>query len=163
MPEGPAEPTHPQRAEPPGEPRSELQVRAGRALHFTAVADTFQDPLEFEVVLASLRIGREDADAQLVDLATRLSRALPERVDVERSGVLSKKVRSVAIEVANRRFRIEKVRGQLACNIASVVRGVVIRTDDCGVDAWLAELSRELVRAAEASQETRVALERLLR
>ena len=127
------------------------------------MADVFGDPLEFEVVLASLRLGREDAESQLADLAGRLDRALPDKVDIGRSGLLSKKVRSLSVDLAGKRYRIEASKGELICSIASVVRDVVIRTDECTVDSWLSDLARELVRAADASQDARAALERLLR
>lgn len=121
------------------------------------------DPLDFEVLVASLRMGREHSGRYLSELADRLSRALPGRVQVERAGLLSKKTRAVTCDVGQKRYRVAADDGGTVCSVASVVRGVVIRTDECSLDAWLAELSRELTRAAEDSQEVRAALERLLR
>ena len=120
------------------------------------------DPLGFEVVVASLRMGREHSGRYLTELATRLSRALPGRVHVDRSGVLSKKVRAVTCDMGDKRYRVEADDGGTVCTVASVVRGVVIRTDERDLDAWLADLSHELTRAAEDSQEVRAALDRLL-
>jgi len=121
------------------------------------------DPLDFEVVVASLRMGRENSGGYLAELADRLNRALPGRVHVERAGLLSRKVKAITCEVADKHFRAETAGAGTHCTVASVVRGVVIRTDECTLDAWLADLSQELTRAAEHSQEVRAALDRLLR
>ena len=121
------------------------------------------DPLDFEVVVASLRMGREHSGHYLSELASRLNRALPGRVQVERAGVLSRRTRSVICDLGSKRYRVAAQGDGTVCSVASVVRGVVIRTDECSLDAWLADLSHELTRAAEDSQEVRAALERLLR
>lgn len=121
------------------------------------------DPLDFEVVVASLRMGREDSGRYLSQLAERLRRALPGRVKVERAGWLSKRTKAVTCDVGDRLFRVQAAGAATTCTVAAVVRGVVIRTDEFTLDAWLAELSRELTRAAEHSQEVRAALDRLLR
>lgn len=120
------------------------------------------DPLDFEVVVASLRMGRQDSGRYLSGLADRLSRALPGRVKVERAGWLSRRTRAVTCEIGDKRFRVETAGAATTCSVASVVRGVVIRTEECTLDAWLADLSRELTRAAEHSQDVRAALDRLL-
>ena len=121
------------------------------------------DPLDFEVVVASLRMGREDSGRYLSQLADRLSRALPGRVEVERTGWLSRRARAVTCDIANKHYRVEAAGPTTSCTVAAVVRGVVIRTDECTLDAWLADLSQELTREAEHSQEVRAALDRLLR
>jgi hypothetical protein len=135
-------------------------VNAARTLG--GVDGALGDPLDFEVVVASLRMGREDSGRYLSQLAERLGRALPGRVKVERAGLVSKKTKAVTCDVGDRIFRVEAAGAATSCTVASVVRGVVIRTDECTLDAWLADLSRELTRVAEHSQEVRAALDRLL-
>ena len=124
--------------------------------------DAFGDGLDFEVVVASLRLGREHIDTYLSRLAERLDRALPGQVAIDRSGLLSRRTKRITFDLGDKRYAIEHDGHSLHCTASSVVRGVVIKTDDCDLDAWITAVSRGLAQAADSSQETRAALERLL-
>jgi hypothetical protein len=42
------------------------------------------------------------------------------------------------------------------------VRGIALKSEDLGVEAWIESLSRDLLALAESSERGRAALERLL-
>jgi hypothetical protein len=125
------------------------------------VADELNEPLEFEVVVSSLRLGGEGLSDDLDALGTKLCRALPGQVEVSRRGLWSKKVSAVCADLGDRRYQIEIQRLGLRCSVASVVRGVVLRTDELDVEEWVRQVSRDLVSLAERSLAVRTALERL--
>jgi hypothetical protein len=125
------------------------------------VADELNDPLDFEVVVSSLRLGGEGLSSQLDALGTKLCRALPGQVEVSRRGLWSKKVSAVSVDLGDRRYQIEVQRLGLHCSVGSVVRGVVLHTDELDVDEWLRRISRDLISLAERSMAVRTALEAL--
>jgi hypothetical protein len=125
------------------------------------VADELNDPLDFEVVVSSLRLGGEGLSGQLDALGTKLCRALPGQVEVSRRGLWSKKVSAVSVDLGDRRYQIEVHRLGLHCSVGSVVRGVVLHTDELDVEEWLRRISRDLISLAERSMAVRTALEQL--
>jgi hypothetical protein len=122
------------------------------------------DDLSLQVVAATLRSGQEDLGAFLGQLAGRLGKALPGRVRLGRSwrGV-RREVRSVEVDLANHRYLLRLGTDRLDASVATVVRDVVVRTERVGLDAWVESLSADLMRLAEESLATRLALERLIR
>jgi len=52
--------------------------------------------------------------------------------------------------------------GVLETRCAKAVRGVVLKSEVLPLEAWLGALGRELAIEAEASEQSRLALERLL-
>jgi len=59
-------------------------------------------------------------------------------------------------------YEIESDGGALAARRRSVVRGIALKSEDLGVEAWIESLSRDLLALAESSERGRAALERLL-
>jgi hypothetical protein len=117
----------------------------------------------FELVAASLRADARDLDAFLEVLATKLSGALPESTNVEREGFRGRgRVKSISVELANRRYGLERNSATVTCLRASAVRGIVLKNEKLGVDEWIDSLSRDLAEAAEESDRGRLALDRLL-
>ena len=53
-------------------------------------------------------------------------------------------------------------KGRVQASRGKVVRGIVLKTEQLPLDAWIDELSRELTQEAEQSEQGRIALERLL-
>ena len=125
------------------------------------MADELNDPLQFEVIAATLRLGMENTSSYLAALARNLERALPGQVDVSEQGIISRKVTAVCANLRDRSYRIDAVGAQLRCTIGSVVRGITLRTDEVDLDDWTAQLSKDLVVMAERSLAARVALEQL--
>jgi len=121
----------------------------------------------FELLAASLRSSGSDLDVFVEVLADKLERALPGRVVVERRGLrrFSRERRVARIEVAlgDNRFTVVVGRGVVEARCAKAVRGVVLKTEALPLEGWLEALGRELAVEAEASEQSRVALDELLR
>ena len=120
---------------------------------------------DIDVLAASLRADAGDTAAFLDALATRLEGALPGQVEVERKGRLfggPKRVRRIAVRLGDGHYEIESDGGALSARRRNVVRGIALKTEELGVDAWIGALSAELLELAQSSERARVALERLL-
>jgi hypothetical protein len=120
----------------------------------------------FELFSASLRASSGDLKTFVEVLAFKLEQALPGRVTVERRAVkrFSKEKRVARIEVAlgDNRYAAVVHDGSLETRCAKAVRGVVLKTELLPLDAWLGALGRDLAVEAEASEQSRLALEQLL-
>ena len=121
----------------------------------------------FELLAASLRASGGDLKAFVEVLADKLEQALPGRVTVERRAVrrFSKERRVARIELAlgDNRYIAVAGGGALETRCARAVRGVVLKSEALPLDAWLEALARDLALEAEASEQSRLALEQLLR
>ena len=120
----------------------------------------------FELLSSSLRASSGDLTTFVEVLAFKLEQALPGRVKVERRAVrrFAKEKRVARIEIAlgdNRYVAVAKD-GSLETRRAKAVRGVVLKTELLPLDAWLEALGRDLAVEAEASEQSRLALEQLL-
>ena len=122
---------------------------------------------DFELLAASLRASSGDLRTFVEVLADKLEQALPGRVAVERRAVrlFSKDKRVTRIEVAlgDSRYIAVAQASTLETRCAKAVRGVVLKTEVQALDAWLDALARDLAIEARASEQTRIALEQLLR
>ena len=119
----------------------------------------------FDLVAASLRADAVDLKAFVEALATKLSETFPGHVRVERRGGLlrgSKPVRTISVVLGEDRFSLEHDSGAVACFRSPMVRGIALRNDRLELDAWIDQLSQSLVLQAEASEQGREALARLL-
>jgi hypothetical protein len=120
----------------------------------------------FELLAASLRASSSDLNTFVEVLAHKLETALPGRVGVERraAGLFSRQKRVARIELAlgDSRYVAVMQGGALETRCAKAVRGVVLKTEVLTLDAWLEALVRDLATEAEASEQSRLALERLL-
>jgi hypothetical protein len=121
----------------------------------------------FELLGASLRSSGSDLVVFVEVLADKLEQALPGRVVVERRALrrFSKEKRVGRIEVAlgDNRFTVVVRQGVLETRCAKAVRGVVLKTEELPLNGWLEALGRELALEADASEQSRVALDQLLR
>lgn len=122
---------------------------------------------DFDLVAASLRADASDTHAFVEALAVRLEAALPDRARVERRSRRflgrEKVVRSIEVEVGDSRYALSvPERGPLETTRSAAVRGIVLRNDPLPLDAWIDSLARDLTAEAQASEQGRLALERLL-
>ena len=121
----------------------------------------------FELLAASLRSSGSDLDVFVEVLADKLEQALPGRVVVERRALrrFSKDKRVARIEVAlgDNRYTVVVRQGVLETRCAKAVRGVVLKTEELPLNGWLEALGHKLAIEAEASEQSRVALDQLLR
>jgi hypothetical protein len=119
----------------------------------------------FELVAASLRADSADIRSFVEVLASKLESAFPRMAQVERErgfGRKPKPVRRVVLSLGDERYVLEAAPAGPACTRSTVVRGIALKTEQVSLDTWLDEVSHAVARHAEASEQGRVALERLL-
>jgi hypothetical protein len=120
----------------------------------------------FDLVAASLRADMTDLAAFVEALAVKLEGAVPDSVRVERrrDGLLSgsKRVRRISVSMDDARYDLERDQGSIRTSRCSEVRGIVIKSEELGLDEWIDALSRELSERARTSERSRLALQRLL-
>lgn len=120
----------------------------------------------FDLVAASLRADMTDLAAFVEALAVKLEGAVPDSVRVERrrDGLLSgsKRVRRLSVSMDDARYDLERDQGSIRTSRCSEVRGIVIKSEELGLDEWIDALSRELAERARTSERSRLALQRLL-
>jgi hypothetical protein len=120
---------------------------------------------DLDLLAASLRADASDTAAFLEALAARLEGALPGQVEVQRKGGLfggGKRVRRIAVRLGDSHYEIEGEHGALVARRRNVVRGIALKSEELGVDAWIEGLSADLLALAQRSEQGRLALERLL-
>ena len=117
------------------------------------------------MLAASLRADSSDLSAFVESMAAKLEEAVPGRVRVDRrrAGMFGpKSVRSLSVDLADRRLELRADRGVVQCRCAKLSGGIVLKNEELETEAWLAMLSEALAAEASRSEATRRALERLL-
>jgi len=66
------------------------------------------------------------------------------------------------IQLGRHRYRLESKSGRARCSRARIVRDIVLKNDELGLDEWIDAVAADLEDAAAQSERGRVALERLL-
>jgi len=124
------------------------------------------DDLQFELLASSLRADTGDMKAFIEALAVKLEGALPQRARVERKadGLFSrtKHVQRISVELGENRYEIMHAAGRIQATVGKAVRGIVLKTEHLSLDDWIDQLSRELTVEANRSEQSRLALQRLL-
>ncbi|MDX6645591.1 MAG: hypothetical protein QOK40_1318 [Miltoncostaeaceae bacterium] len=121
--------------------------------------------MSFDLLAASLRADAGDLGAQVEALAVKLEGALPGQCQVERAGGLlarRKRVRRIVVDLGDERFQLDLDDGRIAPRRARIVRGIVLKTEELGLDGWIDALSAELAEQAQSSERARLAAQRLL-
>jgi hypothetical protein len=119
---------------------------------------------DLDLLAASLRADTNDTAVFLQALAAKLEDALPGQVEVERKGRLfggPKRVRRIQVRIGDAHYEIEG-NGAVSARRRSVVRGIALKSEDLGLEAWIDALSGDLHALAQRSEQGRLALERLL-
>jgi len=129
----------------------------------TGIPTPMDDSADFELLAASLRADSTDLEAFIPTLAAKLSDALPEQVEVDRSGILGRgRIRRIEVFVGEHRYELQCERRGVRPSRARIVRGIVLKTEELALDEWIDALSRDLAEEAGTSERSRLALERLL-
>jgi hypothetical protein len=122
---------------------------------------------DFELLAASLRASSGDLGTFVEVLADKLDRALPGRVKITRHAarLLSKQKRVTAIELdlGETRYLLVARDGAVETRCATAVRGIVLKSEAVSLDAWIGALLRELASEARTSEQSRLALEQLVK
>ena len=121
--------------------------------------------LDLDLLAASLRADSTDVNTFVESLAAKLEAAVPGRVRVQRrrDGMFGpKKVRTVAVDLDDRRFELVSEGAGVQTRCAKLSGGIVLKNEDFPTGAWLATLGEALATEAQRNETTRKALERLL-
>jgi hypothetical protein len=73
-----------------------------------------------------------------------------------------KAVRSVSVDLADRRLELRAEGGSVRTGVARLSGGIVLKNEELDTRAWLGMLSEALAAEASRSEATRKALERML-
>lgn len=120
---------------------------------------------DFDLLAASLRAESRDLEAFVEALATKLELSFPERVQVGRKGGMlggRRHVERVAVALDEHSFELEKEHAVLSCRRRSVVRGIVLKSEELPLERWIDELAAALTRTAGETERGRAALQRLV-
>jgi hypothetical protein len=120
---------------------------------------------DIDLIAASLRADQSDLDAFVESLAVKLEEAIPKRVRVDRrrSGLRGPKlVRQIEVDLGDQRLELRFDSGAVAARRAKLSGGIVLKSEQLDIDAWLAALGGALADEAKRSEITRQALQRLL-
>ena len=120
----------------------------------------------FELLAASLRASSSDLSTFVRVLAEKLEHALPGRVRVERrrTRFLSGERRIARVEctLGERRYSLAVEGAEVVALRATVVRGVVLKSEPLSLDEWIDAVAADLGTEARASEESRRAVQQLL-
>ena len=124
------------------------------------------EPLQMELLAASLRADTTDLKAFLEALAVKLQGSLPNKTTVTRhSSLFSREhpVKEISVTLGDYQYRISKERqGPIITHRAKVVRGIVLKTDQLPLEQWIEDLAAALAQVAASNSQARMALERFL-
>jgi hypothetical protein len=113
------------------------------------------DP-DLDSVTASLHLDAADIGVFFQVFCSKLLDAVPSAVTVTREGGLFKKdhpIRKISVRAGEDLFEAELSRGAVTCRHAHAVRGIVLRSEEQGFDAWRRALVQVLGTQAQVSAE----------
>ena len=123
------------------------------------------EPLELDLVAASLRADMADIGAFVEGLAVKLEDSLPGVVQVERvkQGFRGPKlVKRIAVDTSAGRLELRRDGHRVETVRARTSGGIVLKTEALDIDSWLTELTTVVAAEAGRNERTRQALQRLL-
>lgn len=130
------------------------------------MSDELDGPMQVEMLASSLRASSTDLKAFMEALAVKLEGSLPGQTTVVRENRLFSRehpVREIAVNLGDYQYRISKERqGPLVTQRAKSVRGIVLKTEQIPMDAWISDLAQALAQEAVHSTQARAALEQFL-
>jgi hypothetical protein len=119
--------------------------------------------LDFELLAASLRASSSDIREWVPILGTKLARALPEQVELHRTGLLGQgAINRIEIDVGTWRLVLRIEHGYPVAERTHVVRGIALKTEQLSLDDWITSLCRVLSERAAASAQEYAAIQSLL-
>ena len=128
--------------------------------------EPLQEPLQMELLAASLRADSTDNKAFLEALATKLAGSLPNQTTVIRqSSIFSREhpVKEIVIMLGDYHYRIARERqGPMVAQRLHVVRGIALGSDDLTVERWIEEVAESLAQLSAQSALAHAALSRFL-
>ena len=136
------------------------------SLEPTGDADANADPaFDLSMAVSQLASNSTDLHIMLKLLVSQLSDALGNRLMVERAGGRFRKsdeIKSVRIILGDDTLWAEVEGAGVRCSIGHASGGIRIRSEQVGMDVWLARLLTTLNDEAAHSEQTRLALEHIV-
>jgi hypothetical protein len=123
------------------------------------------DGFDLDMAVATLQSNSTDVRLMLKLLVSQLSEVLGSRIQIERAGGRirrSDEIKSVQIILGDDTLRAEVEGAGVRCSIGHASGGIRIRSEQVGMDAWLARLLTTLNDEAAHSEQTRLALEHIV-
>ena len=123
------------------------------------------DGFDLDMAVATLQSNSTDVRLMLKLLVSQLSEVLGNRIQIERAGGRirrSDEIKSVQIILGDDTLRAEVEGAGVRCSIGHASGGIRIRSEQVGMDAWLARLLTTLNDEAAHSEQTRLALEHIV-
>ncbi len=121
---------------------------------------------DFDLDAAGLRADGAEVATGVEVLAAKLEAALPAATTVERRSKRmfskDKMVEAIEVRLGAGRYALRVSGRSVEATREHEVRGVVIRREALGLEAWVAALTDELREQANGSAEARTALDRLV-
>lgn len=130
------------------------------------LGEPLPEPLQVDMLAASLRADATDLKAFMEALANKLEGALPSSTVVTRQNKLFARehpVKEVVVMLGDYQYRIfyEPPKPLLTLR-AKTVRGIVLKTEQLRMDQWIDALAGDLAQEAMQSAQAHAALERFL-
>jgi len=120
----------------------------------------------FDLDAAGLRTDGRDLATYVEVLARKFEDALPTETVVQRKskGFLSREklVEGIEVTLGEQRYQLQRHARGVSAWRAKEVRGVVIKREELGLDAWVEEITSQLSEMAAGSAAARNAIERLV-
>jgi hypothetical protein len=123
-------------------------------------------PMDFDLSAATWRRNATDEKAYIEALATRLDKALPGMVTINRAFALFSKIKPVQeilIRLKDKEYQLLYKKGQgIQTYIGHVTRGIRLSTEEVNFTDWLKQVSADLTQYANDNAGARDSLEQFL-
>ncbi|HWE67334.1 MAG TPA: hypothetical protein VG298_11895 [Acidimicrobiales bacterium] len=123
------------------------------------------DAFNLDMAISTLQSNSTDSRIMLKLLVRQLAEVLGDRIAVEHAGSRFRKsdeIKSVQITLGDDTLAAMVEGATVRCSIGHASGGIRIRSEQVGMDAWLARLLTILHNEASHSEQTRLALENIV-
>jgi hypothetical protein len=121
------------------------------------------EPLDFDLLAASLRADMGDMNTWIAVLGRKLADALPNQVRLHHSGLFGGgTVDGLEADLGEWRYTLRLDHGRPVAARVHTVRGIALKTETVPLDAWLDDLAATLAEIAAQSAREGEAIRRLL-
>ncbi|MBA3823131.1 MAG: hypothetical protein H0X24_04385 [Ktedonobacterales bacterium] len=121
------------------------------------------EPLNFDLLAASLRADMHDIGTWIAVLGHKLSAALPTMVRLHHSGFFGGgTVDGLDADLGEWRFALRLEHGRPSATRVHIVRGIALKTEALPLDAWIDDLAATLADLAAQSAREGAAIRGLL-
>ena len=121
------------------------------------------EPLDFDMLAASLRADMHDMGTWIAVLGQKLADALPTQVRLHHSGIFGGgTVDGLEADLGEWRYTLRLEHSRPIAARVHVVRGIALKTEAVPLDAWIDDLAATLAELADQSAREGEAIRRLL-